>query len=81
MNDSKITQLRRGAIALRQQFSLRCGGVFSRVLGDAEIASVVTAHVKNYRKRIYPPLDTLRLFVGQALSADRTCQDAVGRHL
>ena len=27
------------------------------------------------------PLDTLRLFVGQVLSADRACQDVVGRRL
>ena len=30
---------------------------------------------------IYPPLDTLRLFIGQVLSADRACQDVVGRRL
>lgn len=26
----------------------------------------VVPHVKDYRKRIYPPLDTLRLFVGRS---------------
>lgn len=81
MKDSKIARLRRGAIALRHQFAQRCGSVFSHVLGDAEIASVVSTHVKNYRERIYPPLDTLRLFIGQVLSADRACQDVVGRCL
>lgn len=81
MKDSKVARLQRGARALRQQFAQQRGGVFSRVLGDAEIAAVVTAHVKDYRERIYPPLDTLRLFVGQVLSADRACQDVVGRRL
>jgi len=34
-----------------------------------------------YRDRIYAPLTTLSLFMGQALSADGACQDAVARHL
>jgi Transposase DDE domain len=34
-----------------------------------------------YRHRLYPPLTTLGLFVGQTLSADGACQDAVARHL
>lgn len=81
MKDNKVTQLRRSAIALRQQFAQSCDGVFSDVLGEAEIATVVSTHVVSYRERIYPPLDTLRLFVGQVLSADRACQDVVGRRL
>lgn len=81
MNDSKIARLRRGAAALRQQFAQQPGGVFSRVLGEQEIAAMVATHVKDYRERIYPPLDTLRLFVGQVLSSDSACQDVVGRRL
>lgn len=81
MKDNKLTRWRRGAVALRQQFAQQRGGVFSRVLGEAEIAAVVATHVKGSRERIYPPLDTLRLFVGQVLSADRACQDVVGRRL
>lgn len=42
---------------------------------------MVATHVKDYRERIYPPLDTLRLFVGQVLSSDSACQDVVGRRL
>jgi hypothetical protein len=33
-----------------------------------------------FRERVYPPLTTLGLFIGQALSADGACQDAVARH-
>ena len=54
---------------------------FGRVLGDREVALVVSELVEPYRERIYPPLDTLRLFVGQVLSADRACQDVVSRRL
>lgn len=81
MKNSKKAQLRRGAIALRQQFVQQPGSIFSRVLGAADIAAVVAAHVNDYRERIYSPLDTLRLFIGQILSSDRACQDVVGRRL
>lgn len=37
--------------------------------------------VGQVRERIYPPLTTLGLFIGQALSPDGACQDAVARHL
>lgn len=81
MKDNKVARLRRGAIALRQQFAQQRGGVLSHVLGEAEIAAVVSTHVNDYRERVYPPLDTLRLFIGQVLSADGACQDVVGRRL
>jgi hypothetical protein len=81
MKDSKKAQLRRGATALRQQFAQHPGSIFSHVLGVAEITAVVAAHVHDYRERIYSPLDTLRLFIGQVLSPDRACQDVVGRRL
>ncbi len=48
------------------------------MLGDT---AVVSALGTPHRERIYPPLDTLRLFVGQVLSAERACQDVVGRRL
>ena len=41
----------------------------------------VETYAGEYRDRIYPPLTTLALFMGQALSADGACQAAVGRHL
>lgn len=81
MKDSKNAHLRRAAMALRQQFALARGGVLDDVLSKAEIATVVAKHVEGHRTRVYGLLDTLRLFVGQLLSADRACQDAVGRRL
>ena len=81
MKDSKVARLMHGALQLRQQFAQYRGGVFSQVLGAEEIASMVATHVKDFRERIYSPLDTLRLFIGQVLSADRACQDVVGRRL
>ena len=81
MKDSKFTRMMCGASLLRQQFAQYRGGVFSQVLGAGEIANIVATHVQDFRERIYPPLDTLRLFIGQVWSADRACQDVVGRRL
>lgn len=47
--------------------------------GDLE--RLVGAHAGAYRDRVYPPLRTLELFIGQALSGDDACQDAVARNL
>ncbi len=81
MKDTKVERVRQGAAMLRRQFLQGGAGVFDRVLGGREVAAVVGELVEPYRERIYPPLDTLRLFVGQVLSADRACQDVVGRRL
>lgn len=45
------------------------------------LAALVRAEVGSHRERVYPPLTTLGLFIGQALSPDGACQDAVARHL
>lgn len=81
MKDTKEARFKRGATMLRNQFAQQRGGAFSQVLNDEEIAVIVTTHAGNYRDRMYPPIDTLRLFIGQVLSADRACQDVVGRRL
>ena len=65
----------------RRQFLQGDAGVFDQVLDEQAMAVVVRERLQPYRERIYPPLDTLRLFVGQVLSADRACQDVVGRRL
>jgi hypothetical protein len=81
MKDTKVKRIRQKIVMLKQQFLQGATGVFARVLGDQEIAVVADELVGPHRERIYPPLDTLRLFVGQVLSADRACQDVVGRRL
>lgn len=81
MKDNKVERIRQKVVMLRRQFLQGDTGIFDQALGDQEIAAVVNDLVAPYRERIYPPLDTLRLFVGQVLSADRACQDVVGRRL
>lgn len=74
-------RMRRDVIALRHQFAQGGSGAFSDVLPAAEVAGILATEAGAYRDRLYPPLTTLRLFIGQVLSADRACQDVVGRHL
>ena len=81
MNDNKVERVRQKVMMLKQQFLQGGTGIFDQALGNQEIAAAVAELVTPYRERIYPPLDTLRLFVGQVLSADRACQDVVGRRL
>lgn len=45
------------------------------------VSRMVEEEIGHHRERIYPPLTTLGLFIGQALSPDGACQDAVARHL
>ncbi len=51
------------------------------MLSAGELEHAVERFAGAYRDRIYAPLTTLSLFIGQALSADGACQDAVARHL
>ncbi len=46
-----------------------------------ELERLVRDYAGDYRDRVYTPLHTLGLFIGQALSADGACQDAVARNL
>ena len=38
-----------------------------------QLEALLPAH----RERVFPPTETLSMFLGQALSADRSCQNAV----
>ena len=51
------------------------------VLSEQMLADALRTEVGRYRERVYPPLTTLELFIGQTLSADGACQDAVARNL
>lgn len=51
------------------------------MLSAGELQRLVERHAGEYRERVYAPLSTLGLFIGQALSADGACQDAVARNL
>ena len=81
MKDSKVERTRQQAMMFGRQFLQGDGGVCDQALGADAMVSTISTHSAGCRQRIYSPLDTLRLFVGQVLSADRACQDVVGRRL
>jgi Transposase DDE domain len=81
MKDNKIERIRHKAMKFGQQFLQGDASMFDQALSATAMASLVNTHMPNHRERTYTPLDTLRLFVGQVLSADRACQDVVGRRL
>lgn len=64
---------------LRRQF-LQDGGLpFAEVLTKEMISQALTASGVVWKERIYAPLVTLRVFLGQVLSADHSCRAAVAR--
>lgn len=66
---------------MRQQFVQGSGIELHNVLAADELERAVQSYAGEYRDRVYPPLTTLALFMGQALSQDGACQDAVARHV
>src|SRR6476646_2631036 len=69
---------RQQARLLRRQF-LQDGGLpFTDVLTDGLITEALSV-VGNWLDRIFTPLVTLWVFLGQVLSADHSCRNAVAR--
>ncbi len=67
IKDTKDKRTRQKIAILKQWFLQGgTGGVFDRVRADQEIAVIAGKLVELHRERIYPPLDTLRPFVGCA---------------
>lgn len=74
-------RLHHGVAQLRHQFTQCAGSIFGNAMPEAEIRQIVEEEAGAYRDRIYPPIETLRLFIGQVLSEDRACQEVAGRRL
>ena len=63
---------------LRRQF-LQDGDLpFTNILSEETISQALTA-IEGFIDRIYSPLVTLWIFLGQVLSADSSCRAAVAR--
>ncbi|MGE0468533.1 MAG: IS4 family transposase [Nitrospira sp.] len=65
----------------KQGFADQPTRALDELLARDAVVAIVDEEVGTYRERVYPPLTTLGLFIGQALSSDGACQDAVARHL
>lgn len=72
-------RLRQAVTRFRGQFGDQPTQAMREVLPQAMISGALEEEVGVYRDRVYPPLTTLGLFIGQALSPDGACQDAVAR--
>jgi hypothetical protein len=80
MRRSHPGSFRRPAALLRHQF-LQGGGLpFTDVLTDQVLAAALAA-VGHWLDRVFSPLVTLWVFLGQVLSADHSCRAAVARLL
>ena len=77
---SNPSSFRAQASFLRRQF-LQDGALpFTNVLTEELIAQALTA-LSGWLDRIFSPLVTLWVFLGQVLSADHSCRAAVARLL
>jgi hypothetical protein len=50
---------------------------FFNLLTSAELVDTVEELLPEHRERLYPPTETLSMFLSQALQADRSCQHVV----
>ena len=50
---------------------------FFNLLTSSQLLETVEAHLPAHRERQYPPTVTLSMFLGQTMSADGSCQNAV----
>ena len=74
-------RLQHAVTRFKQGFADRPRRALDELLPGDVMRAIIDEEVGGYRERVYPPLTTLGLFIGQALSADGACQDAVARHL
>jgi hypothetical protein len=81
MVDASKKRLQNGVEQFRRQFGDQPTKALGAVLPSEVLQSLVTEEAGFFRERIYPPLTTLGLFIGQAMSADGACQDTVARRV
>jgi DDE family transposase len=79
MRDSNQGRFRQQASFLRQQFLQDGDSPLSNVLSEGIVDQALTAVNVCWLDRIYSPLVTLWVFLGQVLSADHSCRAAVAR--
>jgi hypothetical protein len=72
-------RLRRQIDFLRQQFLQEGSLPFTEVLSEGTLVDAVQEIEATWKDRIFTPLITLWVFLGQALAADQSCRAAVAR--
>ena len=79
MRCSNPARFRQQVRFLQRQFLLEGDLPFTEVLPADRISQALTAAGVAWNERIYTPLVTLWIFLGQVLSADHSCRAAVAR--
>jgi hypothetical protein len=79
MCNSNQGRFRQQISFLRRQFLQEGDLPFTSVLSEATIAPALDSIDSSWKDRIYTPLTTLWVFLGQVLSADHSCRAAVAR--
>lgn len=79
MRDFSQGRLRQQISFLRRQFVQEGGLPFADVLSKKTIAPALDEIEARWKDRIYSPLVTLWVFLGQVISADHSCRAAVAR--
>ena len=79
MHHSKQLKLQQQISFLRSQFLQGSDLPLSEVLSKSVIMQALTAIDRCWKQRIYSPMVTLWVFLGQVLSADHSCRSAVAR--
>lgn len=70
MVDASKKRLQNGVEQFRRQFGDQPTKALGAVLPSEVLQSLVTEEAGFFRERIYPPLTTLDLLIGQAMSAE-----------
>ena len=64
---------------IRARFARNEGLPFADILTEASILDVLSEHGVQFRDRVFNPVTTIWGFLGQVLSEDHSCRDAVSR--
>jgi hypothetical protein len=71
------------ARAQQRSFAKACASMeancFFNLLTSPELLGIVEAHLPEHRERKFPPTQTLAMFLGQVMSPDGSCQQAVNQ--
>ena len=70
-----------GLVGAKRKLAENPGAMFERVVSEQEVNDECAFLRHVWRDRIFTPLVTLWTFLGQVLSADSSCQEAVARVL
>ncbi|MDP2346203.1 MAG: IS4 family transposase [Gammaproteobacteria bacterium] len=76
MHPNHIVQVQQQS-QIRQHVRRSHSHTFFNALTDPDLLEQVDSLLPAHRERMFPPIQTLSMFMSQALSADRSCQQAV----